>query len=520
MRYVDLIEFIAREHPEKEFATDGLRSVSYSEAIAVGHQVAGAQRDLGLGVGDRVAVLAENSIEYVLFYLGCAMSGCVPVPFNFRLAEAEWGYLLEDSESKMVVADPSYVPAIERLRVDLPRLESFITIGDPPNESSGWRSFDDLVGTAEPGGEQFLPPGSAMYQIYTSGTTGRPKGIVISHEAMTFQVMQQHASFGPIGVLDGRLLSSAPMFHAGMTTMWLIATTWGGSLYVQRGFEPVAALRALREEKITWALLVPAMISACLTELVRDPSQGVEDLGLIIYGSAPMPEPILREAIDIFGCEFIQFYGLSETNSLIGLQPADHRRALSERPELLRAAGRTVPGAAVRVVDEAGADVPIRQVGEILLAGPSIMSEYWKDPEKTAETIRDGWLWTGDAGYLDEEGYLYITDRIKDMVVSGAENIYPREVEEVLFTHPGIADVAVIGVPDERWGEALKAVVVRADGQQITAEDVIRYAKASLASYKCPKSVDFIDEMPRNPSGKVLKRELREPYWQHQERRV
>ncbi len=519
MRYVDLIEFVAREHPAREFATDGRRRVTYAEAVATAHRIAGAQRDAGLGVGDRVAVLAENSIEYVLFYLGCAMSGCVPVPLNFRLHPREWQFILDDSEAKMVLADPEYVAAVDGLRDSLPRVETLVCIGQPPSAGS-WASFDEWVAAARPGGLPFLPAGSAMYQIYTSGTTGTPKGIVISHEAMTLQVMQQHASFGPTGVLDGRLLSSAPMFHAGMTTMWLIATTWGGSLYVQRGFEPAAVLRALREERITWALLVPAMISACLAELTKHPGQTVDNLGLIIYGSAPMPEPILRQAMTTFGCDFIQFYGLSETNSLIGLQPADHRRALSERPELLKAAGRPVPGAAVRIVDEHANDVPARVVGEIVLTGPSMMTEYWRNPDKTAETLRDGWLFTGDAGFLDEEGYLYVTDRIKDMIISGAENIYPREIEMILFEHPGVADVAVIGVPDERWGESIKAIVVRQPGSDVSEEELINFVRGSLASYKRPKSIDFIDELPRNPSGKVLKRELREQFWTGQTRRV
>ncbi len=246
-----------------------------------------------------------------------------------------------------------------------------------------------------------------------------------------------------------------------------------------------------------------------------------DKLRMIVYGASPIAADVLRKALEVFRCDFAQGYGMTETTAaLTFLSPADHRRALESKPELLLSAGRPIPGTELRIVDDDGQPVPTGTVGEITARGDQLMRGYWNLSEATAEALRGGWMHTGDAGIMDEEGYIFIQDRVKDMIVSGGENIYPREIEDVLFQHPGLTDAAVIGVPDPKWGETVKAIVVKKEGQDVSAEDVLAFCRDKLGGYKQPRSVDFVTELPRNPSGKVLKKELREPYWKGHTRRV
>jgi acyl-CoA synthetase (AMP-forming)/AMP-acid ligase II len=295
----------------------------------------------------------------------------------------------------------------------------------------------------------------------------------------------------------------------------------GGCLYIQTDFNPSEVIRALSEEHIVIAQMVPSMIQACLTTGPDVAQRQYEDLRFIIYGASPIAEQTLRHAIEVFKCDFLQGYGMTETTSaLTFLLPSDHRRALIQKPALLLSAGRAMLGTEVRIVDTDDNPVPNGTIGEVVGRGPQLMKGYWNRPEATAEALRGGWMHTGDAGVMDDEGYLYIQDRIKDMIVSGGENVYPRVIEEVLFQHPAIADAAVIGVPDERWGETIKAIVVLRQEMDATAEDIMEYCRGKLGGFERPRSVDFVEALPRNPSGKVLKRVLREPYWAGQQRRV
>ena len=319
-----------------------------------------------------------------------------------------------------------------------------------------------------------------------------------------------------------RLLLVAPVFHvAALNAGAFPCLAAGGCLYIQTDFKPDEVVRALSEENLGMAILVPAMIQACLTTVPDVAQRRYDNLRLIHYGASPIAEATLRRALETFQCEFSQGYGMTEMSAAIAiLSWADHQRALREKPELLVAAGRPILGTEVRVVDENDNDVPHGTVGQVLARGPQMMKGYWKEPEATAEALRAGWMHTGDAGMLDDEGYLYIQDRVKDMVVSGGENIYPRVVEEVLFKHPAVAEVAVIGVPDLIWGEAIKAVVVLRQGVTSTEEEIIDFCRGKLGGFERPRSVDFVDSLPRTPSGKVLKRVLREPYWAGQSRHV
>ena len=355
--------------------------------------------------------------------------------------------------------------------------------------------------------------------MYTSGTTGRPKGAVFSHRAVTSNVAQLLAT---VRMDPGdRYLIPVPLYHAAAAMALFVTTAAGGTSVLHEDFVPQGVVRALSEEGIAFATLVPAMIQACLHRVPDVEQRRHPKLQRVTYGASPIDETTLRHAMRVFDCDFAQGYGLTESASVLTLLlPRDHERALKEKSELLRSCGRPLLGTEVKVIDAAGRELPPRQVGEIVARGPQIMTEYWGQAEATRRALEGGWLHTDDLGMLDEEGCLYLIDRVNDMIVSGGENVYPSEVETALRQHPAVADVSVIGLPDSRWGESVKAVVVRRDGQTVTPEELVQFCRKTLAGYKTPRSVDFMDALPRNASGKVLKRELREPYWRGHDRRI
>jgi acyl-CoA synthetase (AMP-forming)/AMP-acid ligase II len=348
--------------------------------------------------------------------------------------------------------------------------------------------------------------------MYTSGTTGHPKGAVITQRALGDNIVQNSLLLQ--GEPGKRALAVTPLYHAAIVPSAFAWLFRGGSLYLQEEFKPTEVVRALSEERIAYVVLVPAMIQACLVGAPDAGERSYESLRLIYYGASPIAEQTLCRAIEVFGCDFLQTYGLTEATQIVTyLPPADHRRGLAEQPELLLSAGRAVAGTELRIVDPLGHPLPNGSPGEIVVRGPQLMRGYWNLPEATAATLQDGWLHTGDVGTLDDQGYLYVQDRLKDLIISGAENVYPRAVENVLFRHPAVADAAVIGVPDERWGETVKAVVVLRAGMTASEQELIEFCRGKLAGFERPRSVDFVESLPRNPSGKVLKRVLREPYW-------
>jgi acyl-CoA synthetase (AMP-forming)/AMP-acid ligase II len=357
------------------------------------------------------------------------------------------------------------------------------------------------------------------YQMYTSGTTGHPKGAVLQHRAVAANVVQLMPIIA-IGPGD-RYLIVAPLYHAAAAVTQFVVVARGATMFVQEDFVPSEAVRAMSEERMAAALLVPAMIQACLVMVPDVAARRYDTLRFIVYGASPIAAETLRHAMEVFQCDFAQGYGMTETTAAVtALTPADHHRALRDQPGLLLSAGRPLVGTELRIVDEEDRPLPAGAVGEVAARGPQLMRGYWNLEEASARALQGGWMHTGDAGRLDADGYLYIEDRVKDMIVSGGENVYPREVENVLFQHPGVADAAVIGVPDPRWGEAVKAIVVLKAGATVESDALITFCRQHLGGYKLPRSVDFIDALPRNPSGKVLKRELREPYWKGHTRRV
>jgi acyl-CoA synthetase (AMP-forming)/AMP-acid ligase II len=518
MRLHDFLDFHAREHPDVEFAFHNGQRLAYREAVHAVNRQANAFVSAGLERGDRVAILGKNSIEYVLTYLAAAKAGVVTVPLNYRLTASELAYIINDARPRLLLADRDYCPIVDSIRGELGAVTRYIAIRG--GGVTGWDDFERWC-AAEPRTppSRHIDETDAVYQMYTSGTTGRPKGAVLSHRAVTANIVQ--TSLYLQGYECGRWQIVAPVYHAAAAMTVFCCLYWGSSLYIMTDFDPAEVVRVLSEERIALTTLVPAMIQACLVAVPDIAQRQYEHLRFISYGGSPISESTLRRAIDVFGCEFGQGYGMTETTAVLTyLSAEDHQRALKEKPDLLLSAGRPLASTDLQIVDEADRPVPNGTIGQVIARGPQMMDGYWNQDEATAETLAGGWMHTGDAGVMDDDGFVYIQDRVKDMIVSGGENIYPREVEDVLFQHPAVADAAVIGVPDERFGEAVKAVVVVRHNARVSAEELIEFCRDKLAGYKRPRSVDFVVSLPRNPSGKVLKRELREPYWTGHRRRV
>ncbi len=481
------------------------------------NRLANALAGLGIGKGERVAMLAKNCNAYVELYFADGKLGAVTTPLNYRLGASELEYILNDSEAVALIVAGGYIETVESLRDRLTHVRHFISL---EGQHRGYVDYESLLAAAsasEPQGQ--VHEDDLLWQMYTSGTTGRPKGAMITHRNLTTNVMQVGLEF-PINPGD-RDLIVAPLYHAAAVINTTTMLAGGGTIVVYEDFVPDQVLRSFREDGINHALLVPAMILF----LLNMPETAKADFGAlrsIIYGASAIPLEVLRRAMETFRCRFLQAFGQTESVAVLTvLRPEDH--VLDGSPAQLRrlqSCGREVFACDVRVVDEEGREVRPGEMGEVVARGANVMKGYWKLPEATASALRGGWLHTGDLGTIDEEGYIFIMDRLKDMIVSGGENIYPREIEEVLFAHPAVADAAVIGVPSSAWGEEVKAIVVMREGKQVTADDLIGHCAGRLAGYKKPRSVEFVAELPKNPSGKVLKRVLREPYWKGVDRRV
>jgi long-chain acyl-CoA synthetase len=511
----DIVRVHAVATPDAPAFVLGDRTLTFADLDARSSQVAQGLQAAGVGAGDRIAILDKNGLEYVELLFGAAKLNAVLVAVNWRLAAPEAAFIVNDAAAKVLVVGPELVGLLDGFEADLLDTELILVVGDHARHGS----YEDWVGAqkaVDPGA--VAGPEDVAFQYYSSGTTGVPKGVLLTNAAC-------FASLGGIDELlgfDDESVSMAvmPQFHVAGGFWSLAAPYLGRPSVLQRDVDPVGIIELIARHRVTHAVYVPALLQV----LVAVPGIADADLSslrCIVYGASPISEEVLVSSIRTFGCDFLQAYGMTETSGgCVFLPPADHDPDGANRHRL-RAAGLPAPGTDLQVVDAELRPVAVGEVGEVLIRSPQNMSGYWNQPEETARTlVAGGWLRTGDAGYLDADGYLYIHDRVKDMIISGGENVYPAEVENRLMAHPDIADVAVIGVPDDRWGETPKAIVVRAPGSALTEADVIAYAREGLAHYKCPTSVDWLDELPRNPSGKLLKTTLREPYWKGRDRRV
>ena len=459
----------------------------------------------------------KNSDHFYEIVFGCAKSDTVSVGINWRLAPPEVAYILNDSQAEVLFVGPDFYALAEQIRGDVPTLKRIVAMEAGHAEWPSFESWRDAQDDTDP--QVPVTTDDVAIQMYTSGTTGHPKGVQLMHRCF-FDLW----AYPPADDMafnewteDDVNLVAMPSFHIGGVGWGLMGLRPGARNIIVREFDPGTTLEMIQNYGISKMFLVPAAIRMVLQH-PKARETDYSTVKFICYGASPIPLDLLREAIEVFQCGFVQLYGMTETTgSATYLPPQDHDVNGNER---MRSAGKPFPGVKLKVVDENGKTLPPRQVGEICIASPVNMKGYWNLPEATEKTLVDGYVHTGDAGYLDEDGYVYVHDRVKDMIVSGAENIYPAEVESALFGHPAVADVAVIGVPDDRWGEAVKAVVVLKPGESVTPDELLGFARERIAGYKLPKSVDFIDELPRNPSGKILKRELRKPYWEGMERHV
>ncbi len=478
-------------------------------------RLAGALRAAGVADGERVAILSLNSDRYYeSVFATCWAGGCV-VPLNTRWVLAENAYALNDSEPRVLLFDQHFTEQAQHLNAQCESLRSAIFMGN--TDCPAWASpYEQELGARMPlspsprGGEQMAGI------FYTGGTTGFPKGVMQSHHALWASAIggAQHFAMQPESVY----LHAAPMFHIADFAGSMGATLQGASHVILPAFTADAALAALASEGITHSLMVPSMIKM----LLAHPEAGTTDvssLQRIIYGASPMPPATLERAMTLWPkVGMVQAYGQTELAPIATLLSVEDHLVGGER---LRSAGRPSPVSDLRIVAENGEDCPTGTSGEVVVRGPQAMLGYWNKPEQTAEALRDGWVYTGDAGYLDAAGYLYIVDRVKDMIVSGGENVYTTEVENALMTHPAVQDCAVIGVPHEEWGEAVHAIVILKAEQKVSEADLISHCREHIAGYKLPKSVTFREEpLPLSGAGKVLKTELRKPFWEGQARNV
>ncbi len=512
----DYLDFWTRRDPGATLISDGGRSMSRAEFAGRTRRMANLLDDL-VDPGARVAIIAKNSFDFLALYFGASRAGVVPVPVNYRLAPPEWRFILDDAGTEVVIADIEFAAGLDTVRHDLESPSHFFGLD---GVIEGWASFDDAVNAMSDAPlDRVAASDELVYQMYTSGTTGLPKGAMISQRAVIAHLQQLTALAGAVD--EPRTLVVAPMYHAAGAVTGINAIAQGGSVYTMADFVPSEVARVLDEEGITNVTLVPAMIQALLVAVPGLADLEFARLDSIVYGASPIAVETLRAATAAFGCKFVQAYGMTETTAVLtALFPEDHERALSGEDHLLLSAGRPVLATELRIVDDDGNDLPTGEIGEILGRGPQLMEGYHNRTEATAEALAGGWMHTGDAGSLDDEGYLYVSDRVKDMIISGGENIYPREIEDVIFRMPAVADAAVIGVPDEKWGETVKAVIQVKEGETLTENDVLAHCRQNLGGFKQPKSVEFIDLIPRNLSGKVLKKDLRAKYWEGRDRSV
>jgi len=513
----ELTRFHARHRPDKVAFYYDDRATTYRQFDALTNRVAQGLLAQGLSPGSRVGFLDKNSDLFYQLVFGAAKAGCVTVGINWRLAPPEVAYILNDSRAEVLFVGPDFFGLVAQIKDQLTSVKCIIAMqpGHPQwQDFSQWRDVHSATDPAIA-----VAPDDVAIQMYTSGTTGHPKGVQLQHRCFfDLQRLAPNTDMQWNEWTDRDVsLVAMPSFHIGGVGWGVWGLRAGATNVVVSEFDPGATLELIETRGISKVFLVPSAIRM-VVQHPRAQHTDFTNIKYIMYGASPIPLDLLRQAMAVFQCGFVQLYGMTETTGAATyLPPDDHVVGGNER---MRSAGRPYPGVALKVVDDDGKPVPARTVGEICIRSPANMLGYWNLPDATASTLIDGWVHTGDAGYLDEHGYVYVHDRVKDMIVSGGENIYPAEVENALFGHPAVADVAVIGVPDDRWGEAVKAVVVLKPGQVVGADELIGFARSRIAGFKLPKTIDFIVELPRNPSGKVLKRELRKPHWEGRERQV
>ncbi len=484
-------------------------------------RLAAALLNLGMQDGDRAAMLAPNGQRYVEFYFGVLWGGGIVVPVNSRFALAEMIEQVRDAEPVVLIVEGAFLDIGEELARSVPSIKTLLIAGKADVSRHDARSvgYEDALHAAKPVPDAMRREDDIACLFYTGGTTGRSKGVMLSHGNLWANAMATIAHLH----LDDSLvhLHSGPLFHLGAGGRVYATAVAGGKHVVISRFTPEQALSTIAREKVTVATFVPTMLSMLL-QLPDLERYDLSSLRLITYGASPMPEAVLQECLRrLPHIRFAQSYGMTELSPVATMLDTE-QHTLNAPSGRLRSAGRPVYSAEVRIVDPDDNELPRGQVGEIVVRGPIVMKGYWRQPELTAQTLRGGWMHTGDSGYFDDEGFLFIADRIKDMIISGGENVYSIEVENAICSHPDVSQCAVIGIPDQRWGEAVHAIVVpRAGLATLSAESIVMHCRTLIAGYKCPRSIDLRDEpLPLSSVNKVDKAVLREPFWKDRTRQV
>ena len=508
----------AQTRGQKIATINGDRQRTWSELKDRVARFAGALKSMGVQEGDRVAILALNSDRYFEYYLSIPWAGACVVPLNVRWSAAENAYSLNDAGAEVLVVDDAFakmVPALKAKGVNLKRI-IFIGEGALPE---GMLDYEKLIQVHQPTPDAYRKNDDLAGIFYTGGTTGFPKGVMLTHANVWASAI---ALVSCIGLSDDdRVLHAAPMFHLADGAMTQGGMLAGSTHIFIPMFTPAATIQAIDEKKATHALLVPVMIQM----VINDPSVKTADLSslkFVLYGASPITESVLIQAMNTLPqADFAQGYGQTELAPLATMLSPKYHTTEGPFAGKLKSAGQAIPCVEIKIADKEGASLPLGEIGEIAVRGPNAMKGYWNKPEETAVSLRDGWVHTGDAGYMDDEGFVFLVDRVKDMIVSGGENVYSAEVENAVNNHPAVEQVVVIGIPSEEWGEQVHAEVILKAGQTATVEDIIAKTKEYIANYKCPRSVTFRTEpFPLSGAGKLLKRDVRKPYWEGKDRQI
>jgi fatty-acyl-CoA synthase/long-chain acyl-CoA synthetase len=514
-----LFEKSMRKHRERPAVQAPSATLTYGELEARANALAHGLVTAGIEPEDRIAILMSNRIEYVIADIAIIKAGATKVPLNDMLTDKDIKHIIPDSGAKAAITDSGFIDVIKDLYQEVDHLKTAITTDDQVPQ--GFISFDSLIesGEVETSPEVNPAPSAVAAQYYTGGTTGKPKGVVHTHRSLSMNAYSHIIEFNIRG--DDKLLLMTPLPHSAGMALWGALLT-GATTVVESGFAPERALERIENEAITWSFLVPTMIYRLLDCAILESTE-TDSLRTIVYGAAPMTPGRLKEGLDAFGPIFLQLYGQTEVPNLIStFSKREHELAITTNNEhRLESAGQPCLMSQVRILDrESGNELSPGEIGEIVATAPYTMSEYFGLPDATEETLTDGWIHTGDIGRIDEEGYLYLLDRENDIIITGGMNVYSTEVEDLLEDHPEVRDVAVIGVPHEDWGEAVHAIVEPYEESSLTEEEVISQAKNEIATYKVPKKVLFVDDIPTTPYGKHDKVALRDRHWKDESRDI
>ncbi|MFX1571546.1 MAG: class I adenylate-forming enzyme family protein [Promethearchaeota archaeon] len=504
MNLKELVETQAETYKDKTFLYWEDKTVSYSQLNELTNKVANFLYELGIRKGDKVSVYLPNMPEYVYLYLGIPKIGAITGPVNALFKTREVKFVVGHSEAKVLITIPNFMDLVNEIKSDLPNLKHIIVIGEPMEHTLNFWELMDKASTNTPPEVIINEREDPAAIIYTSGTTGFPKGVLQTHFNIrrNGEMIQEFLKARE----DFRFMLILPLFHVNAQVVTVMAPlTIGASCILTPGFSAQTHWEIVAKYKASTFSAVPTVLSI----LLRMPHENLDlsSLEFVICGAAPLPVEVFREFENTFNCKVIEGYGLTEGTCASSVNPLPTE---TEDRRKIGSIGLPLPGNEMKIVDDKGNDVPPNTKGEIVIKGDNIMKEYFKNPEANAETLKDGWLYTGDIGHMDEDGFFYITDRKKDMIIRGGENIYPREIEEVLYAHPDVSLATVIGVRDEIYGELPKAFIVLKERKSLTTDDIIEHCKKNLANFKVPKYVEFRNDLPKTPTGKIMKQPLRE----------